>query len=1057
MMPDAPDLATLLDLDEDGLLLVSRRGRSRPSPEIVWCNGSFEAFSGFRREAIKGRRLRFLLAAPSAAVANLDLPAAVGEMRPFRGHVAYATHGGDTLVALTEGRAVPGDSGHYLLRVRVRQPDQTAPSASELGRQAAFLSGLVDACLYLLRRGIDGGFRLEWIDGSIERLIGVSAADAVARGGVARLVADADRPRFLRHVQALLAGRKSTVEYRIRTISGRLRWVRDIARPQFEGQDDLVTAVVGAVASLEPAHDETQRRRQARRAAALLAQSLPALVVLLDSAGFIDWASEGGATPVADRFRGAVGQSLDSVLAAERADDWRDWLDLALTAGQPVAFEMPWADDEGSAAYAVRMAPLDDDLAAVLVLPASSSEAPHAEPPRGAIDRDADVIMVVDNAQTVLHVLGLPATHTVPAAESPSGRAFGEYFSDSAQRRRVLEAVASACAGGAPEPVLAQLAPPGLEPVVRYWRAVAVRRRSGDTEAVVVFGTSPGGREVSQGRFADPWLTGDVGRSSYAVLVSDEAARVVACSDATGDLFGLSGPELLDAPLDLLLTAGPTVGLNLPALLRRCVAGHSVPREMFARRRTGEVAPVEMIAVPLAAASPSVLLILRDASLRRQTEETVRSLAYLDPLTGLPNRLLFQDRVHQAIERGRRNRQMLAVMLVDLDRFKLVNDSLGLEKGDQMLRLVAERLSRALRRSDTVARLGGDEFMVLLSTTTSAEATARVAQKILDALQPAFSLNGHEVTGGASIGIAVFPDDGDDPDTLIKNADAALSQAKEQGRNHFKFYTNDMNARAFGQLMLETQLRRALEREELTVHYQPLVDLSLGRMVGVEALLRWAQPDLGMVSPAEFIPVAEESGLIVPIGEWVLRRACADVRAWHRMGFDGLRLAVNLSGRQFQDRNLAGAIARALSDTGFPAGALELELTESVIMRDAAESAGRLRELTALGISLAVDDFGTGYSSLSYLRSFPIRSLKIDRSFVRDVDRDPNGAAIVQAIIALGRSLGLNVVAEGVETRAQMETLQRYGCHEMQGFLFSRPVPAADLLVLLRDRQDRWD
>ncbi len=1057
MMPDVPDLAALLNLDEDGLVVVSRQGRSRPSPEIVWCNSSFETLTGFELAEIGGRRLRFLLDASHGAAASLDLPAAVREMRPFRGHVAYTTRVGEAVVALTEGRAVPGDAGHYLLRIRRPRQDQAAPSPSELGQQAAFLAGLVDACLYLLRRGIDGGLRLEWIDGSVERLVGISAPDAVARGGLAWVVAETDRPRFLRHVQALLAGRKSTAEYRVRTAAGRLRWVHDTARPMFEGGDDLVTAVVGAVGSTEREHDDAQRRRQARAAAALLAQSLSALVVLVDIDGDIDWVSEGGGALLGDRFRGAIGHSLDSVLTAERADDWRDWLDLALAAGQPVAFEMQWPQDDVSSAYAVRMAALDDDLAAVLVLPAASTEVPRAEPHPAAIDRETEVLLVVDGAQTVLHVLGLTATHAAPPADTLSRRALGDYFPDDAQRRRVLEAVAAAVRGDSSEPILAQFAAPGLQPIVRYWHPLAVRKGDGEPVAVVMFGTSRGGRDLSPDRSSDPWVTGVGGRSSCAVLVADEEARIEACSDTTGDLFGLRRPELLHASLDLLLTAGPTIGLNLPALLRRCAAGHGFPRELFARRRTGEVTPVEVVAVPLDAEAPSVLIIVRDASLRRQTEETVRSLAYLDPLTGLPNRLLFQDRVHQAIERGRRNRQMLAVMLVDLDRFKLVNDSLGLEKGDQMLRLVAERLSGTLRRSDTVARLGGDEFMVLLSTTTNAEATARVAQKILDVLQPAFSLNGHEVTGGASIGIAVFPDDGDDPDTLIKNADAALSQAKEQGRNHFKFYTNDMNARAFGQLMLETQLRRALEREELTVHYQPLVDLSLGRMVGVEALLRWAQPDLGMVSPAEFIPVAEESGLIVPIGEWVLRRACTDVRAWHRLGFDGLRLAVNLSGRQFQDRNLAGTIAHALGDTGFPAGALELELTESVIMRDAAGSADRLRELTALGISLAVDDFGTGYSSLSYLRSFPIRSLKIDRTFVRDVDRDPNGAAIVQAIIALGTSLGLNVVAEGVETRAQMQTLLRYGCREMQGFLFSRPVPAADLLVLLRDRENRWD
>ena len=1056
MMADALDLAALLDLDDDALLVVSRHGRSRPSPEIVWCNARFEALTGFRRQEISGRRLRFVLAASRSARASVELPDAVREMRPFRGHVAFATRGGDVLIAPTEGRAVPGDAGRYLLRLSPPTQDQAGPAAGELGQQAAFLSGLVDACLYLLRRGIDGGFRLEWIDQSIEGLIGIAAADVVTRGGLARFVAESDRPIFLRHVQALLAGRKSIADYRVRTAAGRLRWVRDIGRPQFEGQDDLVTAVIGTVCSSDREHDETRRRRQARRAAALLARVLPALVVLVDADGYVDWVSEVGGDRLGDRFRAAVGRSLDTALSGDRADDWRDRLDLTLSAGEPVSFDMDEPDDATQSVHVVRMTPLDDDLAVVVVMRGSDPDAVRAAPPSLTPERDGELIIVADAAHTVLHVLGLPQTPAV-SADAPSPRSLIDCFPDNAQRHRLVEAVSSALRGDSPEPILAQLALSGLDPVVRAWRPLAVRDRGRRAGVLVLVGTAPSSREPAPGRVLDPWLAGAPGRSSCAVLVADPAGRIEASSDNTEELFGLRATELLDASVELVLTAGPAVGLNLPALLRRCLAGDGFPRELFARRRTGEITPIEAIGVPLGADGPRVLLILRDASLRRQTEETVRSLAYLDPLTGLPNRLLFQDRVHQAIERGRRNRQMLAVMLVDLDRFKLVNDSLGLEKGDQMLRLVAERLSSTLRRSDTVAPLGGDEFMILLSTTANAEATARVAQKLLDALQPPFLLNGHEVTGGASIGIAMFPDDGDDSDSLIKNADTALSQAKEQGRNHFKFYTNDMNARAFGQLMLETQLRRALERGELTIHYQPLVNLAQGRLVAVEALLRWAQPDLGMVSPAEFIPVAEESGLILPIGEWVLRRACQDVRGWHRLGFDQLRVAVNLSGRQFQDRNLAGTIARALSDTGFPASALELELTESVIMRDAAESAGRLRELTALGISLAVDDFGTGYSSLSYLRSFPIRSLKIDRTFVRDVDRDPNGAAIVQAIIALGTSLGLNVVAEGVETRAQMQTLQRYGCHEMQGFLFSRPVPASELLALLRDRQNRWD
>jgi diguanylate cyclase (GGDEF)-like protein len=434
---------------------------------------------------------------------------------------------------------------------------------------------------------------------------------------------------------------------------------------------------------------------------------------------------------------------------------------------------------------------------------------------------------------------------------------------------------------------------------------------------------------------------------------------------------------------------------------------------------------------------------------RRQTEETLRSLAYHDPLTGLPNRLLFHDRLSQAIERARRARQLLTVMLVDLDRFKLINDSLGLVTGDQIIKGVADRLVQKLRKSDTVARLGGDEFMVLLLGTTGAEAAARVAQKLLDVLRPPLQVDGHELTTSASIGIALFPHDGDDADTLIKNADNALSRAKEQGRNHYQFYTDDMNATAFERLMLESRLRKALEQDEFVIYYQPKIALADGAVVGVEALLRWFHPDLGLVPPAEFIPLAEETGLIVDIGAWVLKTACAQVRRWQRMGHGRLELAVNISARQFQEKNLVATIAAAVEESGMQAGLIELELTESVIMRDAPEAARRLKELTALGIRLAIDDFGTGYSSLGYLKAFPISTLKIDRSFVRDIDRDPNSAALAQAIIAMASSLKLKVVAEGVETREQLEQLRASGCQELQGFIFSKALPPEELLALL--------
>jgi len=549
-------------------------------------------------------------------------------------------------------------------------------------------------------------------------------------------------------------------------------------------------------------------------------------------------------------------------------------------------------------------------------------------------------------------------------------------------------------------------------------------------------------------------------RASTALLDSVAAALVGIdgrgtvrfANEAAASLFGAAPEGLVGRRVEQLF-GGVESAAELHALLLEQLPRSRAVRELSGLREQGEPLPLEVAA--RWAFGPDelrVVLTLRDATLARHTEEALRTLAYLDPLTGLPNRILFNDRLGQAIARARRQRQLLAVLLLDLDRFKLINDSLGLERGDQLLKAVGERLVGTLRRSDTVARLGSDEFLVLLTGLEQAEPIVKVAQKLLAALEEPFTVNGHELTVSASIGVAVYPHDGDEPGVLVKNADTALGRAKELGRGHVQFYTNDMNAQAFERLMLENRLRRALENDELVVYYQPQVSLRTGEVVGVEALVRWFHPELGLVPPGEFIPLAEDTGLILPIGFWAMETACVQVAAWQReLERSDLRLAVNLSARQFQHPELAARIAEILARTGFPPRCFELELTESVVMREASESMRRMRELTALGLALSIDDFGTGYSSLAYLRSFPIRSLKIDRSFVQDVDRDPSSATIVQAIVAMGSSLGLNVVAEGVETSQQLRQLRRMGCHEMQGFLVSRPLPAADLFPVLRD------
>jgi diguanylate cyclase (GGDEF)-like protein/PAS domain S-box-containing protein len=440
-----------------------------------------------------------------------------------------------------------------------------------------------------------------------------------------------------------------------------------------------------------------------------------------------------------------------------------------------------------------------------------------------------------------------------------------------------------------------------------------------------------------------------------------------------------------------------------------------------------------------------------DITEEKKVEDQIRHMAHHDALTELPNRVLLHDRIGQAIAQARRNRRVAALLVIDLDRFKNINDSLGHQVGDGLLRTVAERLVACVRDADTVARMGGDEFVVVLTDLKRAEDAGPIAQKILGALPRPVNIEDHELRVTSSIGICAYPHDGEDVETLMRNADAAMYHAKETGRNNFQFFTRQMNTAANQRLLLEKDLRLALEREEFTIDYQPQVDLKTGGIVGFEALIRWRHPRRGMVAPSEFIPVAEETGLITPIGEWVLRGACMQARNWRTLGYPQLRVSVNCSAQQFRQEGLVDVVARTLQQTGLPASSLKLEITESVIVEHAEHVIARLKALDNIGVRLSIDDFGTGYSSLGYLKRFPIHELKIDRSFVRDIGTDPDDAAIVSAIIAMARGLELQVVAEGVETAEQLAFLKKLGCDWAQGYYFSKPLPAEEIEPLLRN------
>lgn len=422
-------------------------------------------------------------------------------------------------------------------------------------------------------------------------------------------------------------------------------------------------------------------------------------------------------------------------------------------------------------------------------------------------------------------------------------------------------------------------------------------------------------------------------------------------------------------------------------------------------------------------------------------------LAHFDALTGLPNRLLFRDRLQEAVVQAQRSNTMMAVLLLDLDRFKTINDTLGHVIGDALLKAASGRLSRCVRRGDTVARLGGDEFTLILQNVRHVEDVANIAQKILQVLSQPIEILGYEMFISASIGISIYPFD-DDPGKLLENADAAMYRAKEQGRNSYQFYTLDITERSLDRLRLETSLRYALDRSELELHYQPQISLRAGAVLGVEALIRWRHPEWGMVQPQHFIPVAEETGMIEPIGQWVLKTACEQACMWRDAGLP-IRISINVSPQQCRRGGFVSSVVRALAEAGLEPWFLALEITESVLMHDVDATIRNLGALAQMGVGIAVDDFGVGYSSLSYLKRFPIDALKMDRSFVCGLPDNDNDAAIARAIIALAHSLGLQVIAEGVENEDQLQFLRAHGCEQAQGYLWGKPLAVGQITQLL--------
>jgi diguanylate cyclase (GGDEF)-like protein/PAS domain S-box-containing protein len=540
-------------------------------------------------------------------------------------------------------------------------------------------------------------------------------------------------------------------------------------------------------------------------------------------------------------------------------------------------------------------------------------------------------------------------------------------------------------------------------------------------------------------------------RNLAGVFRTTLPGRVLECNQAAASIFGYDSPEqVLAVPAANLYYADA----DREAFLTKLKSEKSVMnREMRFRRKNGDSAWV-MLNVSLVDDDSGLASIIEgtfvDITERRVAEQRVQSLAYYDALTELPNRILLRDRLSKALANARRQKHKVALLFLDLDRFKTINDSLGHSVGDLLLQAVAERLKNCAREQDTVARLGGDEFLVVLTNLIDIPDAAVAAERFMDTVTTGFVVQGHCLNIGCSLGISIFPEHGADGETLIKNADAAMYNAKERGRNNFQFFTADMNALAVERLTLENGLRLALEKKELFLVYQPQMDVATGKISGLEALLRWQHPDLGLVPPDKFIAIAENSGLIMSIGEWVLRTTCRQARKWQDEGLCAIPIAVNVSAVQFRHEGFCELIRRVLRETGLAPQYLELELTESLLLASADVTLSVLQELKTMGLKLAIDDFGTGYSSFSYLKKFPVSKLKIDRSFVRDVAVNPDDAAITTAIISMAKSLSLKVIAEAVEDEAQFSFLRAHHCDEIQGYYFSKPLAVDEVADKLR-------
>ena len=806
-------------------------------------------------------------------------------------------------------------------------------------------------------------------------------------------------------------------------------------------KDRMLLAAIGEYVglSLEGLTQREELRTGQQRTRALLS-AIPDIMVRVKRDGTVtDYKGR-------DPGNGTVtlGGSIFDILPDPIASDVRRMIDAVLDSGESQTYEFEFAGTQGLRSNEARMVRSGDDEALAIIRDITESKlAEHAlrqseERYRALIENMNELVCEIDSERRFVYVS--------PSFESMLGYPAHEVIGMDARDlihpddRKIIATEETRAQGRA---------------VFRY------RHKDGDWRWFESAGQAyvqpeAGGvivsRDVtervrfeealreSEDRFRRVFEDGPVGMA----LVSPDF-RTVQVNGALCRMLGYSEAEIMSMPItDLTYPDDLEADLEqAKQLLAGLVDSYTMEKRYI--KKGGDIIWGELTATLIRNHNGDIVYVLgmvQDISARKRAEDTVRHLAFHDVLTGLPNRALLKDRLSMALAQAHRQAGSVAVMFLDLDRFKLINDTLGHSVGDDLLRNVGQQLQKLLREGDTVARVGGDEFTLVLPAIGGSTDVVKAAQRVLRSLREPRMLAGRDVQVTASLGVAVYPEDGRDAETLLRNADTAMYRAKERGKDTFEMYTSTMNTDGFQRLVLENSLRHALERREFTVYYQPQVELQSLTVVGLEALVRWEHPDRGIIGPDEFIHIAEETGQIVPLGDQVLRMACEQSRAWQDSGLPPLRLAVNLSARQFQQHDLVDTISTALNESGLPPDQLQLEITEHVAMHDAAFTVATLKRLRDMGVQIAIDDFGTGYSSLSYLKAFPINTVKIDRSFIRDITVDASDAAITRAIIAMAHSLNLSVTAEGVETPEQLAFLREAGCDEFQGYIFSKPVPA---------------